>query len=114
MRTYANHQIQECRINADTGEMIGQSRTISSQQLGAHYAKEVKAVQSAQTDLATAVKTAEQQNGGRAILAKLETRGNGNAAYDLDLVKNGQLHTAMVNPGCSECSRRAVNARVVQ
>ena len=40
---------------------------------------------------------AEQQQGGKAIMAKVQVDSDGKANYDVDVVTNGHFHIAMVD-----------------
>jgi uncharacterized membrane protein YkoI len=97
VRTYANNQVWEGRINANSGQLIGQPRTFAADQLTWDLSREAKAAKATQTSLIEAVTNAEQQQGGKAIMAKLQPGSNGKASYDVDVVKNGQFQTAMVD-----------------
>lgn len=97
VRTCANNQIWEGRLNANTGELIGQPRTFAVNQAPQKLQQHAKTVRSAQNSLTQAVQNAEQQQGGKAMMAKVREGSNGQASYDVDLLKNGQLRTAMVD-----------------
>lgn len=97
VRTAAHDKIWEGRINADSGQMIGQAKTYTDQELTRDLRQQADAVRNIHTSLTQAVKDAEQQQGGKAILARVRWDSNGKASYDVDVVKNGQLHTAMVD-----------------
>lgn len=96
IRTYSANQVWETRIDADTGESIGQPTSISENELGSQLKKDIAALDKAQTSLTDAVNKAEQQQGGKVIMARVKPVSGG-VSYDLDLVKNGRLHTAMVD-----------------
>ncbi len=102
IRTYSAHQIWEGRIDANTGEPLGQPQTVSENQISPRVKSDVDAFQNAQTSLTQAVNKAEQQEGGKAIMASVMTDPKGNASYDLDLVKHGRLHVAMVDAKSGE------------
>lgn len=96
IRTYAANKIWETRVDADTGDAIGQPTNVAEGKLGSRMQKEMSALDNAQTSLTDAVNKAEQQEGGKVIMARVKPVSGG-AAYDIDLVKNGHLHTAMVD-----------------
>jgi uncharacterized membrane protein YkoI len=102
IRTYSAHQVWEGRIDANSGQLLGQPQTISASQLGPRVKSDVAALANAQTSLPDAVDKAEQHEGGKAIMASVETDHKGNASYDLDLVKDGHLHTAMIDADSGE------------
>lgn len=97
IRTYAASQVWESRIDANTGQPIGQPAAVSRSELGPQVQRNVTALDNAQTTLEQAIADAEQQQGGRAIMAAVKSARGGAATYDIDLVKNGRLHTAMVD-----------------
>ena len=97
VRTYAANQVWETRIDANSGELIGQPATVSRNELGPQLQRDVTALNDAQTGLEQAIGNAEQQEGGKAIRASVRASGGGSALYDVDLVKNGRLRTAMVD-----------------
>lgn len=97
VRTCANGQVWEGRIDANSGQLIGQPRTMAASKLGSGLEHDMTALRGAHTSLTQAVSTAEQQQGGKVIMASVKAGANGKASYSLDLIKNGQLHTAMVN-----------------
>lgn len=97
IRTLSKDQVWEGRIDANTGQLIGKPRTISASQLHTALKRDASAAKSAQTSLVDAIDKAEQQHGAKAISARIAPNSHGGTAYDLDMVKNGQLHTAMVN-----------------
>lgn len=96
IRTYAANQIWETRVDANTGDAIGQPTTLSKSQLDPRMQKEVAALDNAQTSLTDAVNKAEQQEGGKVIMARLKPV-TGGVSYDVRLVKDGHLHTAMID-----------------
>ena len=97
VRTAANGEVWEGRINADSGQLIGSPRTIALDKAGSWAKHDVSALRSAQTTLTQAVSKAERQEGGKAIMARVKAGANGRATYDLDLIKNGKVHMAMIN-----------------
>lgn len=97
IRTYSANQVWESRIDANTGQPIGQPTTVSRNELGPQVQRTVTALNDAQTTLEQAIGDAEQQQGGRAIMARAKSVRSGSATYDVDLLKNGRLHTAMVD-----------------
>jgi uncharacterized membrane protein YkoI len=96
IRTYSANKIWETRVDANSGDAIGEPTTVAESELGPQVKKEIKALDSAQTSLTDAVNKAEQQEGGKVIMARVKPVSGG-ASYDIDLVKNGRLHTAMVD-----------------
>lgn len=96
IRTYSANQVWETRIDANTGEPVGQPMTVPQSQLGSQLKKEIAALDNAETSLTDAVNKAEQQEGGKVIMARVRS-GAAGASYDLDLVKDGHLHSAMVD-----------------
>ncbi|MGH8227909.1 MAG: PepSY domain-containing protein [Steroidobacteraceae bacterium] len=97
IRTYSAHQVWESRINAESGDAIGKPETVAESELGPKAKSDIAALANAETDLTDAVDKAERQQGGKAIMARVRTDSKGNAAYDLGLVKEGKIHTAMVD-----------------
>lgn len=96
IRTYSANQIWETRIDANTGDAIGQPTTVAKGELGRHMQREIDALNNAQTSLTDAVNKAEQQDGGKVIMARVKPVSGG-VTYDVDVVKNGHLHTAMID-----------------
>ena len=97
IRSSANDQLWEGRIDANTGDLVGQPRTMSAAQLTSTLKRDVKTLGMTQTGLDQAVDNAQSQKGGKAIMAVLQPEHRGTPAYDLYLVNNGQIQTAMVN-----------------
>lgn len=97
IRTYAANQVWQTRIDADSGQPLGQPTTVSQSELGPQFQRDVTALNNAQTSLDQAIGNAEQQQGGKAIMASVRASRSGTATYDIDLVKNGRLRTAMVD-----------------
>lgn len=97
IRTYSANQMWESRIDANTGQPLGQPTTVPRSELGPQSQRDVTALNNAQTPLEQAIGNAEQQDGGKAIMASVKSSRAGNAAYDIGLVRNGRLHTAMVD-----------------
>jgi uncharacterized membrane protein YkoI len=97
IRASQNHEIWEARINANSGQLIGQPRTFTSHQITHALEQRANAVSRTHTSLAQAVQNAEQQRGGKAIMAKVQIDSSGQADFDVDVVKNGQLQVAQVD-----------------
>ena len=96
IRTYSANRIWETRIDANTGDGIGQPNAIAKGELGSHMQKNIDALNNAHTSLTDAVNKAEQQEGGKVIMARVKPVSGG-VSYDIDLVKDGHLHTAMID-----------------
>jgi len=96
VRTYSANQVWETRIDANSGDALGQPRAIAKSELGSHGQKEIDALDNAQTSLTDAVNKAEQQQGGKVIMARVQPVSGG-VSYDIDLVKDGHMHTAMID-----------------
>lgn len=106
IKTFNSQSRQEWvgHIDASTGKMIGQGRTIALSSLPKEDQQELTASQSAGTTLGQAVQTAEQQRGGKALAAGLSAR-NGHVSYKTELLKsNGRTQMAMVNPKSGQVS----------
>lgn len=97
IRTYAANQVWESRIDANAGQPIGQPSAVARSELGPAIHRDVAALDNAQTSLEQAIGNAEQQQGGRAIMASVRAAAGGRATYAVDLVKDGRLHTAMID-----------------
>lgn len=106
VRTFDSQSQQEWlgHIDAQTGQVIGQGKTIPLSQLPQEDQQELTASRSSGTTLAQAVQTAEQQRGGKALAAGLSAR-RGQVSYRTELLKsNGSTQMAMVNPKSGEVS----------
>jgi uncharacterized membrane protein YkoI len=97
VRTCSKGQVWEGRIDANSGRLLGQPHTMSEDKAGSWLKNDMSALRTAQTSLTQAVSQAEHKDGGKVIMARVKAGANGVATYDLDLVKHGQLRTAMVN-----------------
>ena len=97
IRTYSANQVWESRIDANTGQPIGEPKTVAQSELGPALHRDVTALDNAQTTLEQAIGNAEQRQGGKAIMASVRSAMSGDARYAVDLVKNGRLHTAMID-----------------
>jgi len=97
IRASERHEIWEGRINANSGQLIGQPRTFTSNQITHALEQKANAARRTHTSLAQAVRNAEQQQGGKAIMAKVQVDSTGKANFDVDVVKNGQLQVAQVD-----------------
>lgn len=94
VRTFDSQSRQEWlgHIDAQTGQVIGQGRTIPLSSLPKENQQELTASQSSGSSLAQAVQTAEQRRGGKALSAGLSAR-------------NGRTQMAMISPGSGSSSR---------
>jgi uncharacterized membrane protein YkoI len=97
IRTYSANQVWQSRIDANTGQPIGQPTTLSQSELGPSLQRDVTALNNAPMNLDQAVSNAEQREGGKAIMASVKASRSGSATYDVDLVKNGRVRTAMID-----------------
>ncbi|HEV7137619.1 MAG TPA: PepSY domain-containing protein [Steroidobacteraceae bacterium] len=97
IRTSSANQIWQTRIDANSGQPLGQPTTVAQSELGPQIQRDISALNNAQTSLDQAIGDAEQQKGGKAIMASVKAGSSGSATYDIDLVKNGRLRTAMVD-----------------
>ena len=77
--------------------MIGQGTTTPEAQLDQEDKAELAALTDAKTTLADAVKAAEQQAGGKAIIAGIEQRG-GKVEYEIQVVRGGNIQQMVVDP----------------
>lgn len=99
IRTFDSQSRKEWlgHVDARTGKIIGQGKSIAVNELPKEDRKELTA-STAGTSLAQAVQTAEQQRGGKALAAGLSAR-NGQVEYRTELLKsNGKTQMAMINP----------------
>jgi uncharacterized membrane protein YkoI len=97
IRTWSTNQVWQGRIDANNGRFIDQPMAIPEDQLSPRLKKDIAGLQNVQTNLMQAVQSAEQKEGGKAMLASVQSRSPGSASYRLDLVKNNRLHVAMVD-----------------
>jgi uncharacterized membrane protein YkoI len=107
IRTFDSRSRQEWlgHIDAQTGQVIGQGRTIPLSSLPKEDQRELTASVSSGTTLAQAVQTAERQRGGKALAAGLST-SNGQVGYRTELLKrNGRTQMAMISPGSGSTNR---------
>jgi phosphoheptose isomerase len=82
---------------ANSGQTLGQERTISEKDLNAKTRAVLQELQTGKkADLVKAIDNAEH-NGTKVIGARVASGAKATAMYDLELVKNGTIHTAMVN-----------------
>ena len=105
IRTFDSQSHQEWlgHIDAKTGKLIGQGKTIALSKLTKEDQKELTASNSG-TSLAQAVQTAEQQRGGKALAAGVSAR-NGQVKYRTELLKsNGKTQMAMISPKSGQVS----------
>lgn len=97
VKTYGNDAVWSGMVDAKTGQVIGQGKTTPASALDQEDKAELTALNSARTTLSAAVRSAERQHGGKAIDAGLE-QSDGRVAYELRLVRNGQVQRAAVDP----------------
>lgn len=100
IRTFDSRSRQEWlgHIDAVTGQVMGQGRTIPLSQLPKQDQQELTASQNSSTTLGQAVRTAEQQRGGKALSAGLSSR-HGQVSYRTELLNsNGRTQIAIINP----------------
>ena len=97
IRTYTSNEIWQERVDANTGQPIGQPSSIPQSQLSTRLQQNVTALQNVKTNFVDAVANAEQKQGGKAIMAAVEARPDGAVSYKLDLVKHNHLQVAMVD-----------------
>jgi uncharacterized membrane protein YkoI len=98
IRYWTDGKVWEQRVDANSGQALGQERTIPEKQLSSQTRTALRDLQSGKkTDLLSAIDKAEH-NGTKVIAARVAPGANDMPMYDLELVKNGTIHTAMVNP----------------
>lgn len=97
IRTYTNNEVWEVRIDANTGQPIGEPRAIPKNELSSKLQRDVAALDKVRTSVTDAVSKAEQQQGGKAIMVGVKEQPGGNAAYHIELVSHDQLHAAVVD-----------------
>lgn len=97
VKTYQNGTVWEGMVDATSGQVVGQGKTIEESKLDREDKAEIDGLKGAKTSLADAVKTAEQKVGGKAIDAGLEETG-GKVAFEMEIVKNGRTQRMMVDP----------------
>lgn len=106
IRSFDSRSQQEWlgHVDANTGKVIGQGRTIALSSLPKEDQQELTASRSSSTTLGQAVQSAEQQRGGKALSAGLSAR-NGRVSYRTELLKSdGRTQMAMVSPQSGEVS----------
>jgi uncharacterized membrane protein YkoI len=96
-KVYHNNTVWEGLVDANTGKVIGQGTTTPEAQLDQEDKAELAALTDAKTTLADAVKAAEQQVGGKAIIAGIEQRG-GKVEYEIQVVRGGNIQQMVVDP----------------
>ena len=93
-------------IDAESGKLIGEGRTMPLNRLPKEDQEELTAAAASGTTLAQAVETAEQERGGKALAAGLSAR-NGKVDYRTELLQsNGKTQMAMINPKSGELNGR--------
>lgn len=98
IRTYTpSNEVSQERVNADTGDAIGQATSMSQDRLGPELRKDIAAMANMRTDLTRAINNAESEDDAKAIMARAYARHDGSVAYKVDLVKHGRLHVATVD-----------------
>jgi uncharacterized membrane protein YkoI len=97
VRTHNSNQVWQSRIDANSGQPLSMPRAIPKGELSTRLQRDATALDRAQTSVTDAISKAEQQQGGKAIMVSVKVQANGSAAYDVDLVNHGHLHTAVVN-----------------
>jgi uncharacterized membrane protein YkoI len=97
VKAVQNNKVWEGTINAGTGMPIGPGKTTPGNQLESEDKAEVQAIQKAQTTLAEAVRSAVVHSRATAINASLR-HSNGNAVYEVQVLRFGSLQTVKVNP----------------
>lgn len=97
VKTYQAGQIWEGRVDASSGQVVGQGKTMDEAKLDNEDMAEISALKRAKTTLSDAVKAAERKTGGKAIDAGLEAAG-GKVAYEIETVRNGALRRVRVDP----------------
>jgi uncharacterized membrane protein YkoI len=101
VKTYQNNAVWEGKVDANSGQVIGQGKTIPESQLDQEDKAELTGLHNAKVALAQAVGMAEKHANGKAIDAGLEER-NGKVAYEIEIVKNGAIQTVMVDPASGQ------------
>lgn len=97
IRTYNNNEVWEVRVDANSGQLIGEPRAIPKNELSSKLQRDVAALDKVHTSITDAVSKAEQQQGGKAIMVGVKEQPDGNAAYNIELVNHDQLHAAVVD-----------------
>jgi uncharacterized membrane protein YkoI len=106
--TYAAGKIWEGTVDADTGEVVGEAKTVDTSTLDPQDQEEIAALQSARVPLAGAVDAAEKKVGGRAVDAGLEGQ-NGKVVYVAEVLKGREMHRVSVDPASGEAVALAVD-----
>ena len=98
IRTYQHGQVWDGLVNADTGRIAGKGMMVPESKLDPAQMKEVHDLSSAHTSLTEAVARAQRHEGGRVLQAALTENADGQVGYDLQVVHDGKIRTAMINP----------------
>lgn len=101
VRTYGNNSMQQETIDANSGQMIGTSKTTAEGQLDPEDKAELNALLKAKTQLSEAVKAVEQKSPGKIVSAGLEQM-NGKVAYQVSVVSNGSVASFHVDPNSGQ------------
>lgn len=120
--TLQNNAIWQGRIDANSGDLVGNGKTTQVSELSQKDQTLLKEVQSAPNSLKDAINAAEgavqnnnnnqasnnnnEQNNGKAIAAALQSQ-QGKLAYKIDVVRNHQIEAMNVNPTTGKVASEA-------
>jgi uncharacterized membrane protein YkoI len=96
--TLSDHSVYQLQIDANTGKPIGQAKIIQESQLPQQESTLLATLANAKTSLSDAIGNATGKLGGKAIDAAI-TEANGQIAYYVTVVNNGQVQKASVDQG---------------
>lgn len=91
-------------VDANSGQVQGESRTTPLDRLGQEDRAEVNGLQRAKLSLADAIKAAEQQSGDRAIEAGMEQLHD-RAVYEVVVLRNGATRKLAVDPASGQVTQ---------
>jgi uncharacterized membrane protein YkoI len=94
--TLSDHSVYQLQIDANTGKPIGQAKIIQESQLPQQERTLLATLPEAKTSLSDAVGNATGKLGGKAIDAAI-TEANGQIAYDVTVINNGQVEKASID-----------------
>lgn len=103
VKTYRNNSVWEGRIDASTGQVIGQGKTTPESQLDREDRAELTGIQNAPKSLADAVKAAERHSDAKAMSSAVEETG-GKIVYEVEVIKNGTSQKLVVDPQTGQVS----------
>jgi Peptidase propeptide and YPEB domain len=106
LRSFGNAAVWAAKVDINSGQVLGASKTTPENELDAEDKAELSALQSATTNITQAIQRAEQHAKGKAISAELEKTRNG-AAWEIVVANQGKARKVVIDPKTGQVRTKA-------